>query len=75
MIQTLTLIEWKPCQVTKNPRGQNSSKDPDVHVLGGWLPATKTQPPPKKTECDYLSGCIKNGHIHKNLNQNGEPQR
>ena len=28
-----------------------------------------------KTECDYLNGWIKNGHIRKNLTQNGEPQR
>ena len=28
-----------------------------------------------KMECDYLSGWIKNGHICKNLTQNGEPQR
>ena len=31
-----------------------------------------------KTECDYLNGwifCLKNGHIRKNLTQNGEPQR
>ena len=27
-----------------------------------------------KTECDYLYGWIKNGHIRKNLTQNGEPQ-
>ena len=27
-----------------------------------------------KTECDYLNGWIKNGHIRKNLTQNGEPQ-
>ena len=26
-------------------------------------------------ECDYLSGWIKNGHIGKNLTENGEPQR
>ena len=26
-------------------------------------------------ECDYLNGLIKNGHIHKDLTQNGEPQR
>ena len=32
--------------------------------------------PSTKTECDYANGCIrKKGHIHKNLTQNGEPQR
>ena len=25
-------------------------------------------------ECEYLSGWIRNGHISKNLTQNGEPQ-
>ena len=29
---------------------------------------------PTKTECDYLNGWIKNGHIRKNLTANGEPQ-
>ena len=28
--------------------------------------------PPTKTEYDYLNGWIKNGHIRKNLTQNGE---
>ena len=28
-----------------------------------------------KTECDYLNGWMKNGHIRKSLSQNGEPQR
>ena len=28
-----------------------------------------------KTECDYLNGWIKNGHILKNFTQNGESQR
>ena len=28
-----------------------------------------------KTECDYLYGWLKNGHIRRNLTQNGEPQR
>ena len=31
--------------------------------------------PSMKTECDYLSGGFKNGHIHNDLTQNGEPQR
>ena len=31
--------------------------------------------PSTKTECDYLDGWIKNGHIIcKNLTQNGEPR-
>ena len=45
------------------------------------MPATKThtqQAPSTKADCDYLSGWIKkktNGHIGKNLTQNGEPQK
>ena len=37
------------------------SKDPDVHALDGWMPATKTYPhaPSTKTECDYPNGWIK----------------
>ena len=31
--------------------------------------------PSTKTVCDYLCGWIRNGHIHKNLTKNGEPQR
>ena len=27
------------------------------------------------TECDYLNDWIENGHIRKNLTQNGEPKR
>ena len=55
------------------------SKDPDVHVLDGECRQHKhTQHAPyTKTECDYLSGWTEkeNGHIRKNLTQNGEPQR
>ena len=37
------------------------SKDPDVHVLDGWMPATKTHPARTihEDECDYLNGWIK----------------
>ena len=31
--------------------------------------------PSMKTECDHFSGWINNGHMHKNLTQNGEPKR
>ena len=31
--------------------------------------------PSTKTECDYLNGWIKNGHIHKNLTESGEAQK
>ena len=52
------------------------SKDPDIHVLDGWIPATQhTQHAPStKTECDYLSGWIKKQSHMQNLTQNGEPQ-
>ena len=36
-----------------------------------WFPSNSSM----KTECDYLYGLLENGHIHKNLTQNGEPQR
>ena len=40
------------------------------------MSATKTYPACTFKECDYLNGWIKkNGHIRKNLSQNGEPQR
>ena len=39
-----------------HPFHYTDSKDPDVHVLDGWMPATKRHPaaPSTKTECDYL---------------------
>ena len=53
---------------------RTDSKDPDIHVLDGWMPAvaitTTTKytqnAPSTKTECNYLNGWIKqNGHIRK----------
>ena len=40
---------------------RTDSYDPDIHVLDGWMPATKhTQHAPStKTECDYFYGWIK----------------
>ena len=36
------------------------SKDPDIHVLDEWMPATKTHPACTiHKECDYLNGWIK----------------
>ena len=37
------------------------SKDPDIHVLDRWMPATKTtqHASSTKTKCDYLNGWIK----------------
>ena len=41
----------------------------NIRVLGfGGVSSTKT-------ECDYLNGWIKKGHVRKNLTRNGEPQR
>ena len=53
------------------------SKDPDSHVLKRWMLPTKNilHAPSMKTECDYVNGRLKQGHIHKDLTQNGEPQR
>ena len=53
-------------------------KDPNIHVLHRWMPATKTHP-----VCTIHEGGmwlpqwldLKNDHIYKNLTQNGEPQR
>ena len=54
------------------------SKDPDVHVLDGWMPATKNTPSthhPRRRNVTTLMVGLKNGHIRKNLTQSGEPQR
>ena len=50
------------------------SKNPDIHVLDGWMPATETHP-----ACiihkDYLNGWIrKSSHMQKSA-ENGEPKR
>ena len=54
------------------------SKDPDIYVLDGWMPATKTHQA-CTTHKDGMQLPLwwaeKNGHKHKNLTQNGEPQR
>ena len=54
------------------------SEDPDIHVLDGWMPATKNTPsmhhPQRQNVTTSMVG-LKNGHIHKNLTQNGEPQK
>ena len=55
--------EYKPrSSLSTHAFHRTDSKDPDVHVLDGWMPATKrhTQHAPStKTECDYLNGWIK----------------
>ena len=53
------------------------SKDPDIHVLDGWMPATKTlsvHHPRRQNVTTSMVG-LKNEHICKNLTQSGEPQR
>ena len=55
------------------------SKDPDIHVLDGWMPATETHPACTVHEDrmwlpQWFDQKI-NSHIRKNLTQNGEPQR
>ena len=54
------------------------SKDPDIHVLGRWMPATKThQACTMHKDGMWLPQWLdlKNGHIRKNLIQKGKPQR
>ena len=62
----------------KNGKSASLLKDYDIHVLDGWMLATKTHPACTIHEdgmwlLQWLD--LKNGHIHKNLTQNGEPQR
>ena len=47
-------------------------KDPDIHVLDGRMPATKTHPPYTfmKTECGYVYGWIKKTITYANNSQN-----
>ena len=57
---------------------RSDSRDPDVHVLDGWMPATKHTPSMhhrrRRNVTTSMDG-LKNGHILKNLTKNGEPQR
>ena len=51
---------------------RTDSKDPDVHVLDGWMPATKNTPSthhPRRRNVTTLMVGLKNGHIRKNLTQ------
>ena len=48
-------------------------KDPDIHVLDGWMLATKTHP--ARTIQNVTMVGLKNGYTYKNLTQSGEPQR
>ena len=54
------------------------SKDPDIHVLDGWMPATKVylHASSTQTECNYRYDWLKNSNKHKNhIPKHGEPQR
>ena len=56
---------------------RTDSKDPGIHVLDRWMPATKTHPASTIHEDGmWLSQWLdsKTGHICKSLTQNGEPQ-
>ena len=51
-------------------------KDPDIHVLDRWMPATKTHPVCTiHKDGMWLPQWIQNGHIRKHLIQNCETQR
>ena len=54
-----------------------NSKDPDVHVLDSWMPATKhiQHAPSMKMECGYLYGWIIECSHVQHLTKNGKPQR
>ena len=76
--------EYKPrSSLCTHAFHRRDSKDPDVHVLDGWMPATKTHPACTAHEdgmwvpqwLDLKKKKKKNGHIRKKLTQNGEPQR
>ena len=59
--------EYKPRSgLCTNSFHHTDSKDPDIHVLDGWMPATKhTQHAPStKTECDYIIAGLNSGHTH-----------
>ena len=53
-----------------------NSKKPDIHVLDGWMRATKTPSMhhPRRRNVTTCIG-IKEGHIRKTLTKNGELQR
>ena len=56
---------------------RTDSKDPDIHVLDGWMPATKTRSmrhPWRRNVITPMVG-LKTVTRKKNLTQNGEPQR
>ena len=69
--------EYKPrSSLCKHAFHHTNTKDPDIHVLEGecWQQKHTQHAPSLKTDCGYLNSWIKknqNGHIGKNLTQNG----
>ena len=65
--------EYKPrSSLCTHAFHSTDSKDPDVHVLDGWTPATKNTPSthhPRRRNVTTLLVGLKNGHISKNLTQ------
>ena len=65
--------EYKPrSSLRTHAFHRTDSKDPDVHVLDGWMPATKNTPSthhPRRRNVTTLMVGLKNGHIRKNLTQ------
>ena len=57
---------------------RTDSKDPDIHVLDGWMRASKTHPActiHKDRMWTASMDGLENGQVCKNLTQIGEPQR
>ena len=67
------LVVYKPrSSLCTHAFHRTDSKDPDVHVLDGWMPATKNTPSthhPRRRNVTTLMVGLKNGHIRKNLTQ------
>ena len=56
------------------PLGVSMSSDSNPPKLF-WRQNNTQHAPSTKTECEYLNGWTKNGHIPKNLTKKGENQR
>ena len=53
-------------------------KNPDIHVLDGWMPTTKNTSSmyhPRRWNVTTSVVGLRTGHIRKNLTKSGEPQR
>ena len=75
-----SLFHWRPCWPSGKVLALRAARQTWVwFLISQWIffqfwviPVTWKS---TKTECNYLNSWIKNGHIRKNLTQNGEPQR